>query len=214
MIALWCILAFGEPTDEAPRPAATPWQVQQAYDAHRAARDLPPETLACQVLWPDVARLCLRQWVDGRRRWVSTNALAARGETLADLQTAFTEASAERLQNELERVPVDGFSQSYLRLRDGDGWAVAGALAPEHLARALGSSAILVALPSTGVLVAWAPGDAQFDQAMAVGVREIFDGSPDRVSPVVMRWDDGTWTAYAEAKPSAEAAPASKATAD
>lgn len=200
VIAVWCIVALaGEP--EGMRPAAAPWLVQESYDAHRAAKDLPQQTLACEVLWPEVARLCVRNWADGRRSWLSVDGAEEGAVDLPSVHASFVDASAERISKGLERVVVPGFSQVHYRLRDGDGWAVAGVLAPQAVARKLDATMVFAAMPSTGVFLAWVPGDPEFDQVMAVGVREIYDAAPDRVSPLVMRWDNGRWNAYAEAKP-------------
>jgi len=200
VIAVWCVVALAGEL-EGMRPAAAPWSVQESYDTHRVAQDLPKQTLACQVLWPELARLCVREWTDGRRSWLSVDAAEAGGVDLPSVHTSFVDASANRISKDLERVEVQGFSQVHYRLRDGDGWAVAGVLAPQAVARKLDAPMVFAAMPSTGVFVAWVPGDPEFDQVMAVGVREIYDAASDRVSPVVMRWESGQWNAYAEAKP-------------
>lgn len=159
------------------------------------------DPLACRVLWKDHALLCFRVWEKDRRRWVTEADLKAWSTTTADLGAAVAGSAAKVLTERVEKVPVDGSEATYLRLRDGDGWAASGVLAPHVLAKRLGVP-YLAAIPAEGVFVAWKHGTPELDHIMAVGVREMHDEQDGGVSPYIYAWDGAKWTPFGEAKPS------------
>lgn len=188
-------LATDGPVATEVRPWVAPWDVQARYDAWRASTGKAPATLQCEPLWPDHARLCFRRVEAGRLVRVHV------GEMESDaLKLGAGRDAAAWVAAELERVPVEGSSATYLRLRDGEGRAALGVLRPEVLGERLGVP-FMAAFPSSGVLLAWASGDAQLDQIMAVGAREIHDAATDPVSATVHVWDGTRWYRFAEAVP-------------
>lgn len=205
MLGPWLAAAWALPPAAAPapepvaatapvvRPWAAPWDVQARYDAWRAATGRPPAVLACEPLWPEAARLCFRRVEAGRLVRVHLGEAPADALSLGDGRAAEAWVAAE-----LETVAVDGSTQTYQRLRDGEGRAVLGVLRPGVLAERLGVP-FLAALPSSGVLIAWAGGDPTLDHVLAVGAREIHDAAADPVSPVVFAWDGARWFPFAEA---------------
>jgi hypothetical protein len=185
----------------------TPWDAPTQYNAWLASKGTTSteQGLACQVLWPEVARLCFRVWEEDRRRWVTTADLSAWSTDTAVLRTLVTEAAAKRLGALQEMVPIVGMKDArYLRLRDGDGWAAAGVLLPQTL-EALVGRPLRIAVPSEGVLVAWKGGNPAIDQVMAVGTREIFDAAEEpSVSPMAHGWEEGRFKPFGEAKPQSD----------
>ncbi|HHO52794.1 MAG TPA: hypothetical protein ENK18_18445, partial [Deltaproteobacteria bacterium] len=114
------------------RPVAASPDTPERYVAWRTSQGLPPAQLHCEPLWPGVALLCFRVWEDGLRRWVERGDLIRWGVGAEALKARILEASAAPIQA-AESVSVEGMSAGYLRLVDGDGWAVAGLLRPELL---------------------------------------------------------------------------------
>lgn len=98
-----------------------------------------------------------------------------------------------------EPVTGEGLGRSYFLCARGDGRDHVPVLFPQALAAKVGGD-VVVAAPARGVLVAWAPGDLDFDKAVAVGVRRMFESLPDPVSPLVYRWDGARWVTWGEAK--------------
>lgn len=200
MIALAALAAWGAPPAADLRPVATAAGVQERYTRWRELEGLPPERLVCQVAWAEVVDLCFRVWEQGKRRWVVVGDLAAWGADAAGLRATLAEPAAERVRA-AELAPIEGMSTSYLRLVDGDGWAAAGLLRPELVAERLGGGPVRVALPAESVLVAWKVQGDEVDKVMAVGVRELYEGTPGAVSPKIVTWDAGKWIPFGEARP-------------
>lgn len=176
-------------------PWAAPWDVQDQYAAFRKGRGEPVVALACDELWADTARVCFRRVDEGRLVRLHEGEVS-----VPEVREAARESAATWVEAELETVPVEGMEHSYRMLRDASGKAVLGALDPRTLSAALGLP-VLVALPSTSVLVAWKGGDPDLDKVMAVGVTELHAAAKDPVSPVVWGWDGERWFPFAEAKP-------------
>ena len=199
MIALYAVAVFGFAAPPAEvHAAAAPYDIQAGYDGWRATKKLGPQPLACEVLWTGHAQLCFRWRADGKRQWATRDDLTTWTTSTVALRSAATAGSAAWVANETEWVAVSDLDGRYLRLRDGDGRAVLGALAPEALEAAVGSP-LAVAIPSTGVLLAWKAGDRDFDHAMVVGVRELHDQARDPVTAVAFRWIGGEWVPWVEA---------------
>ncbi len=173
-------------------PWAAPWGVQAQYAAYLTGKGLPVSELACEPLWSEAVQVCLKAVHDGKLTRVR------RGDPGSDSLPAVRAEASAWVRAELEVVAVEGMP-SYRRLRDAHGRAVFGALDPTVLGEELGLP-VLVGLPSTGVLVAWASGEPKMDTVMAVGVREMHDAAADPVSPVVFGWDGDRWFPFAEAK--------------
>ncbi len=190
----------GSPFLERVRPVAAPWDVVDQYTewSEKAGQE---GTIQCDEIWPDQVRLCFRIWEGKSRRWMVESETATAGIRPEDLR-GHVLGQGTRILTALEEVHVDGMPHTYWQLRDGDGWAVLGALQPAEVARRMGArEAIHMALPAQGVLVAWAAGTPELDHVMAVGVREMYEQMSDVVSPVIHTWDGESWSAFGEAKP-------------
>ena len=61
-----------------------------------------------------------------------------------------------------------------------------------------------VAMPTSGVFLAWPPGSEELDQVMAVAVRELYDPADDAISDLVYRWDGDQWRSWARARKTGE----------
>lgn len=201
MVLLLSMLALGAPPDSV-RPTVAPVDAPSQYAAWLAEQGLPGSELACEPLWPEHALLCFKVVDAGRRRWVTSADLAAWGTTLAELRARLTARARPVLATQPRRLPVsDMQGASYWLAAEGDGWAAAGLLNPDLLARRVGGAPILVATPTDSVLLAWRPGSAELDKVMAVGVRKMFDEEPGSVTPMVHRWDGEKWTPFGQAVP-------------
>lgn len=196
---LWLVPAAGAAVPDGVRPAVVGLDVPLAVAAWRQREGLPADALACEPLWPGATLLCWRVWEDGRRRWVLGSDLERWAADAAALRAAVVKAAEARLEG-AERVPVGGMEASWHRHVDGD-WAAAGVLLPDALAAKVGGLPVRVGVPGDGVLVAWKGGDPDLDRVMAVGVREIFDAQPVRVTPHVWQWDGRAWSPFGEAVP-------------
>jgi hypothetical protein len=189
----------GAPLLERVRPVAAPWDVVDQY-AEWSEKAGQHGTIHCDEIWADQVRLCFRIWEGKSRRWMLESETAAAGIPLKDLR-GHVLGQGPRILTGLERVPVEGMPHAYWQLRDGDGWAVLGALQPGEVARLMGASeTIHMALPAQGVLVAWAAGTPELDHVMAVGVREMYEQIGDAVSPMIHTWDGENWSVFGEAK--------------
>jgi len=182
------------------RPVATDLAAPLRYRRHLEATGEPPSDLACDILLPGALMLCFRVWEDGALSWVDASDLARWQETTASLRAHVVARSAEQV-NEAPLVGVRGLAARYVQHASGEGWAVAGLLAPEALAARAGGRPVRAALPGQDVLVAWAAGTPELDKVMAVGVRELFDKRPRPLTPRVFQWDGGAWLPFGEAVP-------------
>lgn len=97
-------------------------------------------------------------------------------------------------------VPVEGMTGSYWLRAVGDGRDHVPMLTPAALKEKLGGDPV-VAVPVRGALVAWLPGDPEFDKVVGVGVLRMYETLPEPVSPLLYRWRDGKWTTWGVAKP-------------
>lgn len=199
---MWWSWWLGAAPERDVRPVVAPLDVDRRWQTHLELQGLPPDRLACAPLWPTAATLCFRVWEGGMRRWVTLSDTGRWGTSTAALTDAVSGLAAPHLA-QAELLDVGGTSARYLRLVDGDGWAAAGALLPEQVAQRLGGSPIHVALPAESVLVAWHAGDGELDRIMAIGVRELYEQTPNPVSAQIQRWDGVRWTPYGEATPTA-----------
>ena len=179
------------------RPAVAPWDAVEQYAAYAAATG-KSGALACEPLWPMEARVCFKLRDGNRLRWVTTDDLTAWGTTASAL---VEHVRANHPEIAAEVVAIEGMDASYVRLRDGEGWAALAALDPRVVAAQLGGPPILVAMPSEGVAVAWKPGDPAVDTVMAIGVRELYDAQPGAVSPAIHAWGAEGFALFGRAEP-------------
>ncbi len=183
---------------EGVRPAVAPVNVQERYDRYLEQKGLGPAPLACEAPIADALRLCFKVWEGEHRRWVVQSDLTTWGVSQTDLREAVVKRAEDALNQQMTAVMVSGATKTYLQLADGDGWAAAGLLAPQTLLERVAQP--LMAIPRTSVMVAWPAGDAELDLMMAVGIKEMRDGSRDPVSGLVLRWNGKQWVAFAEAQ--------------
>lgn len=165
----------------------------QQYAAWAARHRLKGDaaSLACMP-FVATAQLCFSHVVDDRRVYLTL----ADGRTPVELlkQAAGDEAAAVA---PLAPAYVDGFSPRYFAV-SGDPRAHAAMLFPEALEARLGGKCV-VGVPARGVLMAWVPGDLDFDKVMAVGVRRLYDSLPNPVTPTLYTFDGKAWQVWGEA---------------
>lgn len=185
------------------RPVAVSVDTPERFAAWRALEGLPPDQLACVPGIAGTNLVCLRVWERATRRWVLTSDLAAWGTTAEALLRTVADQGPQGLAR-AELVPVEGSTDTYLRLVDPD-WAAVAFLRPDLVVARLGGGAVRVAVPEDRVLLAWRadpPGEvSELDRVMAVGVHEWFTAGASPVSPWVFTWDGQTWTPFVRAVP-------------
>lgn len=126
--------------------------------------------------------------------------------------TAADEKSAEELLKEskgaeeaavtgLEPIYVADFTPPYYMVT-GNARADAALLFPDALERKVGGKCV-VAVPAMGVLIAWIPGDLDFDKVVAVGVKRAYDTLPNPVTSTLYTWDGKSWVVWGQARESA-----------
>ncbi len=181
---------------EGVRPAAAPDDVVESYAAAFPKRP----GLACAPLLADHAKLCFRVWEGKERRWVTEADLTAWEADLDGLVKHVRGKSTDVMGNELEKKRIADMEAGYVQLRDGDGWAVAPFLHGDQVEAELGASA-RVAIPRSGVVLAWKTGSSDLDKVMAVAVREMYEAADDAVTPMVHVWRDGRFIPFGVANP-------------
>lgn len=201
MIAALVALAWAE-VPEGLRPMLAPPDVHERW---RQARPDAPAGLACAPALDGGAQLCFRVW-DGRvRRYVTTADLATWGVGVAELEGAVRAGAKARIE-QLSAARIAGSASddpaaTYWIATDGDGWAVSALLHPEVLAGRVGGESVRIAVPRTGVLLAWASGSADRDRILAVAAREMFESADDAVSPEVWAWTGSRFAPLMRAVP-------------
>ena len=58
-----------------------------------------------------------------------------------------------------------------------------------------------MAIPRSGVALAWPSGSSELDKVMAVAVREMYDAAEDSVTPMVHVWREGQFVPFGVANP-------------
>ncbi|MSP55506.1 MAG: hypothetical protein EXR69_07885 [Myxococcales bacterium] len=101
----------------------------------------------------------------------------------------------------LEAIYVADFTPPYY-LVAGNSRADAAMLFPDALERKLGGKCV-VAVPAMGVLIAWIPGDLDFDKVVGVGVKRAYDTLPNPVSSMLYTWNGASWVVWGQARQSA-----------
>lgn len=188
-------LLLAAATPERVDPGLEPADVVEQYRAWATSqkRTGPRAELVCQP-FAEGLKLCFSHaTAKGRAYYTAADGLDAAALFARGVGTQ-TEALAR-----LERTPVEGFAQSYWLSSRGDGRDHVPVLFPEDL-RALVGGDVVIAAPVHGVLLAWLPGDLDFDKAVAVGVKQMYETLPDPVSPLLYRWDGKLWRTWGEAK--------------
>lgn len=150
--------------------------------------------LSCRAMVPEIA-LCFRYLDEGRLRWVTGEELARWGLTLEEVERL---AAGALSQSPWTPQPVEGGGTWFLSSAE-QGREATVLLHPEWL-DAIGPGA-RVALPAQGVVMAWAAGDPQLDQAASVAVRKAWEDARVPISPVVLVWEGGRLRTWAEAVP-------------
>lgn len=141
--------------------------------------------LLCRPFAEQVS-LCFTSGTGAKLRWLTK----ADAPDVASLET-----KAATTIDKLSETHVEGFSRPYWLRAEADGLDHAALLRPDELARKLGGEP-LVAVPNRDVLVAWLPGDPDFDKVVAVGVRKMYATLRDPVSPLIYRWDGQRWATW------------------
>ncbi len=176
-------------------PGLEPADVADQYRAFAVSKGRKGEAteLVCRP-FAEATVLCYSR-DDGKKRVYATRAAGVDAGAL-EAQSRGTDAEALAC---LVPVVPEGTTRSYLACTRGDGRDHVPLLHPDALAARVGKT-FVAAAPARGVLVVWTPGDAEFDKLMAVGVRRMFEGMPDPVSPLVYRWDGGHWVTWGQAR--------------
>ncbi|MFT4626815.1 MAG: hypothetical protein ACI8PZ_005493 [Myxococcota bacterium] len=198
MVMLLAALALATPPIGL-RPVVAPWDAPAQYAAHASAAGRS-DALVCEPLWPERAQLCVRMRDGERLRWVTTADLEPWAATPQSLLAAVREAGAEQAVD-VEEIVITGMDATYLRVRDGQGWAASVVLDPSAYAERLGGEPIAIAVPTNGVAVAWRAGREPVDRVMAVGVREMFDTLPGAVTPTIFLWSKDGFARFGHAEP-------------
>lgn len=199
MLALVLALAAAAPPGDL-HPVLAPADAPTQFAAHMA-RLGGSDALACEPFWPEDAQLCWRR-ADGH--WVTTRDLRTWEVSPAELRAAAEQHMDSAASDGWDRQSVDGVEGAYWTAGGEPGWEQAWVLTPERILATLGVDEVFVSAPADRVLLAWAPGNPELDQIVAVGARKMFDELPGGASAVVYRFRDGAWTAFAEAQPREE----------
>jgi hypothetical protein len=157
--------------------------------------------LACWRPVPEQVLVCFRLRERGEERWVDTLDLQAWQVDLDGLVAQIKARAATKVEGAGSLKAIGGSQARYWLAAEGTGWESAVWLVPEWYERRLGTSTLLVASPNVGVALAWAGGDADTDEIMAVGVHEMFTNQARPVSEWVFRWLGSRWTVVGRAVP-------------
>lgn len=185
-----------------PDPGLEPADVEEQFRTWANGKGVQGDAaeLVCRP-FADQVDLCFTRVKGKARAWVTK----AEGQDAAALEAA-GKGTAEEALARLEPVAVEGFPQRYWMAAKGDRRDHVPLLFPDALGEKLGGNPV-VGVPARGVLVAWVPGAPDFDKAVAVGVRRMYETLPDPVSPLLYRWDGQRWKVWGQAVPSPTAPP-------
>ena len=178
-------------------PLLAPADAQAQYAAFLSSSGAPEDGLACETVWPKAMLLCFQLTANNETRWVTQSDLRAWDVGVSGLAAQV----AERGKGETvsgTTLPVDGMPQTY-EVYSGP-WAAMAILEPERVAAKIGSP-FLAAVPVNGTVLAWRPGSKEFNQIIAVGVREMFESQDGPVTSVIFQWTGERWAPFAEALP-------------
>ena len=203
---VWLALLAMAPRARAPAPPAAiyphPAPADLASTTRLAAEAQgvsgPEARLACRVLAPHLS-LCFDQAPGADLTLVTEADLLAWGHDAAWLDAQARQTALAGLTDHRPTpTPVPGMTGTYWVSAEADGLDAAGLLYPERLAQIAGAP-VVVAVPVSGALLFWVPGDPAFDEVMAVGVARLYQSSDQRVSSKLYRWDGARWVVYGEA---------------
>ncbi len=174
--------------------------IRFSFGEHAAATGVEGD--AAYIVCEDLAErlsLCFTRVQGDVRRHLTKADLESAGVTKAELRSWARDGAKARVGSERPKsVSIEGGGK-YWTSAEGDGWDVAGLLAPELLVKHLGEG-VVVALPQRNSLLAWKSGDTELDTIMAVGVARMYEAAEAPVSPLVYRWDGERWQVWGEAK--------------
>ena len=153
---------------------------------------------ACRE-WSPHFFMCFMVEEDEVRRMVHLGDLGAWGMSLEQAEAAARVRAQGSFTMESGReVYPEGMGASYWVFDSGDGLASTALLLPRELEKHLGGMPN-IAVPGRDLVIAWVPGDPEFDRMIAIGVRRLYEESDQPVSPVVMRRNGKGWTRWGEA---------------
>jgi hypothetical protein len=153
---------------------------------------------ACRE-WSSHFFMCFMVEEEGMRRMVHLGDLGEWGMSLEEAEaTASVRALGSFVMESGREVHPEGMSASYWVFDRGDGLASSALLLPRELEKHLGGTPN-IAVPGRDLVIAWVPGDPDFDRMIAIGVRRLYEESDQPVSPVVMRWNGKGWARWGEA---------------
>ena len=190
--------AFAAPPDDI-RPVLAPLDAPDQYAEYMRSQGRS-DVLACEPVWRDAALQC---WKYGAGSWATRADLREWGTSHEALVASTTERARTALAAGWTEVTVPGITGSYFEAPDPDGLAHAAVFLPELLRQVTGGQTVYVSAPVEGVLLAWQPGNAELNHAIAVGARKMFDASTSPSTPVVFQ-HTGRWVPFAEATPRGE----------
>lgn len=196
MIGVLVVGAASAQVPEGLRPALAPADVHVRWAS--AHPDDPP--LACEAVLAGRAALCFRVWEGKRRRFVTQADLVAWGVGVGDLVDGVRRRSEEHVGSLVSAEVID-MPASYWIARDDDGWAIASLLHPERMSAIVGGADPRVAVPRSGVLLAWRSGSDELDKVMAVAARELWDAGDDAVTPMIFTWSAKGFAPWGQATP-------------
>ncbi len=190
------------PAGAVPDPTIETATVQADYAAWAKKKKIRGDAaeLACMP-FADTLSMCFT-YLSGDTRGYYTKADGKTPEELLKAGAGTEEAAVDMLEADY----VDGLTPRYF-IVTANGRAHTAMLFPEALERKLGGKCV-VGVPAQGVLIAWVPGDLDFDKVMAVGVKRAYDTQPNPVTPTLYTYDGKRWLVWGEVR---EIAPAEKA---
>ena len=182
------------------RPLAAPADFASKIAAAYQGGQTPAASVVpiCRLLAEQLS-LCFVKGTAGSLDYATATDLGAWG---LDADQLYERAKTAAQQGFSDTRPglaaVEGMSGRYWVSAEADGLDAAGLLYPERLAQIAGGQPV-VAVPVQGALLFWVPGDGDFDKVMAVAVRRMYDGSAQKVSPLIYRWQDTHWAVWGQA---------------
>ena len=205
VLYLWASLASGGSAPhevgsvpDGVRPVVAPFDAPAQYLEHLKTAGREPVNLACGPLWAEVALLCFRVREGSRRRWTTEEDLRDWGVSVEGLRGLMVSRGLVQMAEAATVVPIVDMDASTLQISDPGGWAAVALLHPSALERSVGGVPLLVAAPTTEVVLAWRPDDEQVNKAVAVSVYDTWEEGPNRVTPQVFLWTGKQWLPYLE----------------
>lgn len=193
----WLLLSAvfaASPTTLPITPIAVPSDTEEHYKAWLKQQGKEVQELVCLTAVPEVATICFKVDEDGVRRFVIEDDLKQWSTSSQMMNEEIGLKLQKKIDAELSQSTVRGFSdKQYWSWSSTTTWPSAVLLHPELVSDRMGVSKIMIALPTTQVLLAWQAGNDELDMVMAVAVAEIFEAE-DGFNAAVFQYSSGKLT--------------------